>query len=120
MATLAGYVILGSVLGGQALAVGPRDAANLPVVIAVLEELTGRRPEVEGRMATVPAAEPELLPAVVRRLDEAGVVLNELALRGASLDDVFLSLTGHRAEPAQESDHRESHEEAAASEGNRS
>jgi oleandomycin transport system ATP-binding protein len=111
---------LKSRVGGQALAVGPRDAANLPVVIAVLEELTGRRPEVEGRMATVPAAEPELLPAVVRRLDEAGVVLNELALRGASLDDVFLSLTGHRAEPAQESDHRESHEEAAASEGNRS
>jgi oleandomycin transport system ATP-binding protein len=37
---------------------------------------------------------------VVRRLDEAGVVLTELSLRGSTLDEVFLSLTGHPAEEA--------------------
>ena len=42
-------------------------------------------------------ADPAVLPAVVRRLDDAGVVIAELALRGSSLDEVFLSLTGHRA-----------------------
>jgi len=35
----------------------------------------------------------------VRRLDDAGVLVAELTLRGSSLDEVFLSLTGHRAEP---------------------
>jgi oleandomycin transport system ATP-binding protein len=35
---------------------------------------------------------------VVRRLDDAGIALAELTLRGSTLDEVFLSLTGHRAE----------------------
>ncbi|MGH2533269.1 MAG: ATP-binding cassette domain-containing protein [Thermomicrobiales bacterium] len=35
------------------------------------------------------------LPAIVRDLDDAGVVLEDLGLRRPTLDDVFLSLTGH-------------------------
>jgi oleandomycin transport system ATP-binding protein len=46
----------------------------------------------------VPIGEPALLPAVVRRLDDAGIVITELALRGSSLDEVFLSLTGREPE----------------------
>jgi ABC-2 type transport system ATP-binding protein len=34
----------------------------------------------------------------VRRLDEAGVAVEDLGLRRPTLDDVFLSLTGHAAE----------------------
>ena len=45
-----------------------------------------------------------MLPAVVRRLDDAGVVVAELALRNSSLNEVFLSLTGHPAEEADEPD----------------
>lgn len=37
------------------------------------------------------------MPAVVRSLDEADIEVSELALSLPSLDDVFLSLTGHRA-----------------------
>jgi oleandomycin transport system ATP-binding protein len=33
----------------------------------------------------------------VRRLDDVGVRLAELTLRRATLDEVFLALTGHRA-----------------------
>ena len=33
------------------------------------------------------------------RLDQAGIEVGELALRRSSLDEVFLALTGHRAEP---------------------
>ncbi len=44
---------------------------------------------------TAPVADPELLPVVVRRLDDAGVVIAELALRSSSLEEVFLTLTGH-------------------------
>ncbi|HEY2947371.1 MAG TPA: daunorubicin/doxorubicin resistance ABC transporter ATP-binding protein DrrA, partial [Micromonosporaceae bacterium] len=36
-----------------------------------------------------------------RRLDDARVVLTELSLRGSTLDEVFLSLTGHPAEDAE-------------------
>ncbi len=32
---------------------------------------------------------------VVRRLDEAGIKVVDIALRRPSLDDVFLTLTGH-------------------------
>jgi hypothetical protein len=35
---------------------------------------------------------------VVRSLDAAGVKVSEIAVRSASLDDVFLTLTGHVAE----------------------
>ena len=34
----------------------------------------------------------------VRRLDEAGVGIDDIALRRPTLDDVFLALTGHAAE----------------------
>ena len=39
-----------------------------------------------------------LATEVVRALDEAGVKVNDIAVRSASLDDVFLTLTGHAAE----------------------
>ena len=32
---------------------------------------------------------------MVRALDAAGVLVNDVTMRGASLDDVFLTLTGH-------------------------
>jgi ABC-2 type transport system ATP-binding protein len=38
------------------------------------------------------------LVEAVRRLDEAGVAVDDLAMRRPTLDDVFLSLTGHVAE----------------------
>jgi ABC-2 type transport system ATP-binding protein len=40
-----------------------------------------------------------LLAAVVRDLDTAGVQVDELGLHRPTLDDVFLTLTGHAAEP---------------------
>jgi ABC-2 type transport system ATP-binding protein len=38
------------------------------------------------------------LSELVRRLDAAGLALSDLALRRPTLDDVFLSLTGHATE----------------------
>jgi len=45
-----------------------------------------------------------MVPVVVRRLDEAGIVAAELALRLPSLDEVFLTLTGHLAEEPSDTD----------------
>ncbi|MEV4842719.1 ATP-binding cassette domain-containing protein [Micromonospora matsumotoense] len=89
---------LKSKTGGQVLTVRPVEAAHLPVVLAVVREVTGATPEVNQTTVAAPVTGPGALPAVVRRLDDAEVQVAELALRGSSLDEVFLSLTGHRAE----------------------
>ncbi|MGH3332687.1 MAG: ATP-binding cassette domain-containing protein [Nocardioidaceae bacterium] len=88
--------------GGQSLAVRPGDRADLPTVLAVVHDLTGAEPEVEGQTVIAPVGEPALLPMAVRRLDDAGVVIAELTLRNSSLNEVFLSLTGHPAEETRE------------------
>lgn len=84
--------------GARSLAVRPADQADLPMAISVVRELAGVVPNVEGQLITAPATDPAVLPAVVRRLDDAGVVITELTLRNSSLNEVFLSLTGHPAE----------------------
>jgi oleandomycin transport system ATP-binding protein len=84
--------------GAQPLVVRPADPVDLPVVLGVVRDLTGAEPDVTGTRVSATVTDPAVLPAVVRRLDDAEVVVAELALRDASLDEVFLSLTGHRAE----------------------
>ena len=84
--------------GAQTLAVRPVDPVDVGVVASVVAELAGSDPEVEGQLVTAPVGDPGVLPAAVRRLDEAGVLIAELTLRSASLNEVFLSLTGHPAE----------------------
>ena len=93
--------------GAQWLEVRPADAADLPTVVSVVGELTGAAPEVDGQLVTAPVQDPALLPAAVRRLDDAGVVIGELALRSSSLNEVFLSLTGRPAEETDEDDDTE-------------
>jgi oleandomycin transport system ATP-binding protein len=84
--------------GAQILAVRPEDESHLSVVTAVVAELTDTTPDVSGQRVTAPVTDPALVPAVVRRLDDAGVVLTELTLRSSSLNEVFLTLTGHGTE----------------------
>jgi ABC-2 type transport system ATP-binding protein len=40
-----------------------------------------------------------VLADALRRLDSQGVALDDVGLRRPTLDDVFLTLTGHAAEP---------------------
>ncbi|MGH3612960.1 MAG: ATP-binding cassette domain-containing protein [Pseudonocardia sp.] len=84
--------------GAQTLTVRPVDPAHLATVVAVVAELTGRPVDVQGSVVTAPVADSAVLSAVVHRLDEVGVRVGELELRGSSLDEVFLSLTGVRRE----------------------
>jgi oleandomycin transport system ATP-binding protein len=87
-------------IGGQSLEVRASDLAQTPRVTAVVAEITGAVPEVhhDTGMVTAPAADPAMLAAVVRRLDDDGIVAAELGLRLPSLDEVFLTLTGHAAQ----------------------
>jgi ABC-2 type transport system ATP-binding protein len=61
------------------------------------------------RRLTVPAeGGAQRLVQVVRDLDEAGIKIDDIALRRPTLDDVFLSLTGHAAELAERAEDDES------------
>jgi oleandomycin transport system ATP-binding protein len=85
-------------MGAQTLEVRPADEADLPVVAGVIGELANAQAEIDAGLVKAPFANPELLPVAVRRLDDAGVVITELALRSSSLEEVFLTLTGRPAE----------------------
>ncbi len=84
--------------GAQTLSVRPVLAADLTAVAAVVAGFTRTDPEVRATTVTIPVSGEDVMPAVVRRLEDAGIRVAELNLRGSTLDEVFLSLTGHRAE----------------------
>jgi oleandomycin transport system ATP-binding protein len=88
-------------IGGQTLVVRALDRARTPEVAEIVARITGARPEVgeDSGLVTAPLDDPAALTTVVRGLDEASIVAGELTLRRPSLDEVFLSLTGHHAEP---------------------
>ena len=44
------------------------------------------------------------IAAAVRRLDEAGIAIDDVAVRSPTLDDVFLSLTGRPPEAEEQSE----------------
>ena len=84
--------------GALTLSVRPARAADVPTVAAVVTAVTQAEPMVSSTTVTAPASDERMMPAVVRQLDDEGVLVAELTLRGSSLDEVFLSLTGHRTE----------------------
>jgi oleandomycin transport system ATP-binding protein len=87
-------------IGGQVLVAQPVDPGDLPSTVRVLAEFVGGAEEIhdDGQLASVAIADRSALGQVARRLDDEGVVMDELSLRRPSLDEVFLAITGHVAE----------------------
>lgn len=85
-------------VGGQVLEVAPIHEADAATIARVVGDLADAVPEVRGGLVSAPIPDPAIMPAVVRRLDEAGVVVGELSLRKSSLDEVFFALTGHHTD----------------------
>ncbi len=85
--------------GSQTLVARAAIPADTAEVASVVAAVTGSTPEMNGEtgLVTAPARGSSVLAALVRRLDEAGLATSELALRLPSLDEVFLTLTGHHA-----------------------
>ena len=94
-------------VGGETLEVTVAGGDGLGEAASVLERYAhgdgGVRVDAERRyVGTTVAGGPGLLAAVVRDFDAAGVQVEELGLHRPTLDDVFLTLTGHAAEPEAE------------------
>ncbi|GAB2626460.1 ATP-binding cassette domain-containing protein [Prescottella soli] len=95
--------------GGSYCEVVPLDPQKLPWAVHALGNLVP--PEVRAEVAeggegidrvSLPAPDgAATLSEALRRLDAAGIELADIALRRPSLDDVFLSLTGHSAPETQ-------------------
>jgi ABC-2 type transport system ATP-binding protein len=90
-------------VGGERLELTVARGKGLEGAAGVLERYAhgdgGVRVDAEhGYVGVTVAGGPGLLAAVVRDLDAAGVQADELGLHRPTLDDVFLTLTGHAAE----------------------
>jgi oleandomycin transport system ATP-binding protein len=85
-------------IGGQTLQVRPTHEKDMDLTERILVDLTGVKPlrNDDTGLLNTPVDDPVLLSTLVRRLDEAGITVDELALRLPSLDEVFLAITGER------------------------
>ena len=88
-------------------------ATTLAAPIASLSSMTEDRPTCDGAVLQLPIRHRRGgIAEAVRRLDQAGVGIADIAVRRPTLDDVFIALTGHAAEP--EAEDEETVEEEAA------
>ena len=92
---------LKSRIGADVLELQIADAANLGRAVEVMSPLCCGEAtvNVEQKVVRIPVATAVgTITDAVRRLDAAGVTLVDVAIHRPTLDDVFLTLTGHMAE----------------------
>ena len=94
---------LKSQIGGERLELTVSTAAELPATAEVLRRVGLGEPSIDDSAKAASVAVQggsAVLIDALRQLDSAGVVVKDVAIRRPTLDDVFLSLTGHAAEDA--------------------
>ena len=98
--------------GGSVVEVHVADA-DRSAAAGALTPVSGGELITEGQAFMIPAGRgAETLTDAVRALDDAGIKAQDIGLRRPTLDDVFLTLTGHKAES-------ESDKEASSTSGRR-
>ncbi len=88
-------------LGGDRLMASPSEAADMGRVVSVLQRVGSTAPYVDDRrqQASVPVTNRiDALLAAGQLFEDEAIPLRDLAVTRPSLDDVFLSITGKRAE----------------------
>jgi ABC-2 type transport system ATP-binding protein len=92
---------LKSQIGGERLAVTVTDPADLSAATATVARFAVGEIDVDAHahalLAPISGGAATLL-AALRELDAAGIAVGDVGLRRPTLDDVFLTLTGHHAE----------------------
>ncbi|WP_027946693.1 daunorubicin resistance protein DrrA family ABC transporter ATP-binding protein [Amycolatopsis taiwanensis] len=92
---------LKAMIGGERLELVVASAADLPATRQVLREVGSGEPAGDDqarRVEILVDTGPKALIEALRRLDAQGITVQDVALHRPTLDDVFLSLTGHGAE----------------------
>jgi ABC-2 type transport system ATP-binding protein len=96
---------LKSQLGSTVIELGLPEAPQAQRAREIVTQVGAGSPELEGTTLRFSSNNgPSLLIETLRALDGNGIVPTALTVREPSLDDVFLALTGHRAEGADGSD----------------
>jgi ABC-2 type transport system ATP-binding protein len=86
-------------LGTSVVAVTLAGAEEVRRAVPLLAPLSDREPVIDGSIVELTVENgPAVGAEVLRSLDGARIPVQGLALREPSLDDVFLSLTGHKTE----------------------
>lgn len=88
-------------VGGERIEVTVAQASHLDAARDALGTVAVGEVEVDAqstKMTAPTTGGAQVLTAVVRELDTRGVELSDIGLRRPTLDDVFLTLTGHHAE----------------------
>jgi ABC-2 type transport system ATP-binding protein len=95
-------------VGGERIEVSLEDRADADAAMAALADMSDERLSVDEGVVRVPVRQRHgAIAEAVRRLDEADVSIEDLSLRRPTLDDVFISLTGHAAEEEPQSEQEE-------------
>jgi ABC-2 type transport system ATP-binding protein len=87
-------------VGGERIEVVVAASSAIDTAAAVLKEVSGEAPVVDADALALTAPAPngaQTLIEVVRRLDAAEVEMADIGIHRATLDDVFLALTGQTA-----------------------
>ena len=86
-------------VGGMRLEVALEDGSDPAAAVRALSDFGEDRPVVEDGLVKISVRERRgTIVEAVRRLEDAGMGVDDLVLRRPTLDDVFLTLTGHAAE----------------------
>jgi ABC-2 type transport system ATP-binding protein len=86
-------------LGGERLEVTLDEISDVDAAVRALAPMADETPSAEAALVRVNVRERSgAIVEAVRRLSDAGIGVDDLALRRPTLDDVFLALTGHGAE----------------------
>jgi ABC-2 type transport system ATP-binding protein len=90
-------------VGGERLEIHLCDGGRGEEAVAALVSIASDRPFLEDGSVRVPVTERRgTIAAAVRRLDDAGIAIDDISVSIPTLDDVFLNLTGRVAEPETE------------------
>jgi ABC-2 type transport system ATP-binding protein len=86
-------------VGGDRLEIHLCDGRRGEEAIPVLAPISGEQPAANDGFVSVPLRQRSgAIADAVRRLDDAGIAIDDIALRSPTLDDVFLKLTGRATE----------------------
>jgi ABC-2 type transport system ATP-binding protein len=99
---------LKDMIGGERIEATLREPSQADGAVAALAQVSEEDPKSADGVVSIPLdRERTSIADAVRRLDSAGVEVDDLAVRRPTLDDVFITLTGHAAEEPAEDEETE-------------